>query len=148
MAKTFRDFVDDAKTRIREVGIDEVKSQADEATLVDLREDSEWDKGHLPGALHLSRGVLEVRADKVLPDKDAPRLHDRLGGSAGSIRGEHLEQRDLDDAVVARVDARRLEVHEHQRPREHQPAVVHSFSVGSPAAVHARHPPAMERTLV
>jgi rhodanese-related sulfurtransferase len=92
MAKTFKDFVDDAKTRIREVGIDEVKSQADEATLVDLREDSEWDKGHLPGAVHLSRGVLEVRAYKVLPDKDAPLVLYCGGGNRSALAADVLQE--------------------------------------------------------
>ena len=91
MAKTFKDFVDDAKTRIREVGIDEVKDMAD-ATLVDLREDSEWDKGHLPGALHLSRGVLEVRAEKLLPDKDAPLVLYCGGGSRSALAADVLQE--------------------------------------------------------
>ena len=91
MAKTFKDFVDDAKTRITEVTIDQVAAEPD-ATLIDLREDSEWEKGHLPGAVHLSRGVLEVRADKVLPDKDVPLVLYCGGGNRSALAADVLQQ--------------------------------------------------------
>ena len=91
MAKTFKDLVDDAKTRIREVSIEEVR-ELEDVTIVDLREDSEWDKGHLPNAVHLSRGVLEVRADKVLPDKDAPIVLYCGGGNRSALGADVLQE--------------------------------------------------------
>ena len=90
MAKTYRELVDDAKSRIREVGIEDVKEMAG-AQVVDLREDSDWDKGHLPGALHLSRGALESRVEKLLPDKDAPVVLYCGGGGRSALAADTLQ---------------------------------------------------------
>lgn len=91
MAKTYKELVDDAKSRIEEIGVDEVKDLAD-ARLVDMREDADWSQGHLPGALHLSRGVLESRADKLLPDKDAPLVLYCGGGSRSALAADTLQE--------------------------------------------------------
>jgi rhodanese-related sulfurtransferase len=88
MAKTYRELVDEAKSRIEEVGIDEVG----DATLVDLREDADWNQGHLPGALHVSRGVLESRADKLLPEKDAPLVLYCGGGGRSALAADVLQE--------------------------------------------------------
>jgi len=67
----------------REVSIDEVQGLAG-ATIVDLRDDSAWASGHLPGATHVERDELEVRLGEVLPDKEAPVvLYCGGGGRAG-----------------------------------------------------------------
>jgi len=90
MEKTHRELVDEAKSRIEEVGIDEVKAMAD-ATLVDLRADADRDQGHLPGALHVSRDVLEAGADQVLPDKDAPVVLYCGGGGRSALAADALQ---------------------------------------------------------
>jgi rhodanese-related sulfurtransferase len=70
-------------TNIREVSIDEVQGMAG-AKIVDLRDDSAWASGHLPGATHVKSDELELRLDEVLPDKDAPVvLYCGGGGRAG-----------------------------------------------------------------
>ena len=92
MAKTFREMVDAAKARIKEVTIDEVRKLVGKETIVDLREDSEWNAGHLPGAVHLSRGVLEHRAEKQLPDKDAPIVLYCGGGSRSALGADTLQE--------------------------------------------------------
>jgi rhodanese-related sulfurtransferase len=67
----------------REVSIEEVQRLAG-ATIVDLRDDSAWASGHLPGATHVERDALETRLDEVLPDKEAPVvLYCGGGGRAG-----------------------------------------------------------------
>ena len=95
MAKTFQDLVDDAKTRIREASIDDVKVMIADDTpevIVDIREDSEWAKGHLPGATHLGRGVLEVKVDQVFPDKDTPLVLYCGGGRRSALAADVLQE--------------------------------------------------------
>jgi rhodanese-related sulfurtransferase len=79
MSKSLKDFVADAKSRIREI------SAADTAEaiktnphilVVDVREPAEWAEGHIPGALLVPRGVLEAKADLEYPNRE-PRLADR-----------------------------------------------------------------------
>ena len=71
----FLQVVEDAKKRVRETTVDEVKARLDRGDkflLVDVREDSEWAKDHLPGAIHLGKGVLERDVEQKVPDT-APR---------------------------------------------------------------------------
>lgn len=70
----FLALVDQAKARIREVSIGEIKKRLDRGEsfhLVDVREESEWKAGHLPGATHLSKGVIERDVEKAIPDTGA-----------------------------------------------------------------------------
>ena len=58
----FLKIVENAKQRIREVSVDDVKTKLDRGekfVLVDVREESEWAKDHLPGAIHLGKGIIE-----------------------------------------------------------------------------------------
>ena len=59
----FQALVKDAKTRIREIGADRLgalQKASPSPVMVDVREDNEWDKSRIPGAIHVGRGVLEV----------------------------------------------------------------------------------------
>lgn len=94
MAKTFRDLVDDSKTRIREATVEDVKGMVAGETpevIVDIREESEWSKGHLPGATHLGRGVLEVKVDQVFPDQDTPLVLYCGGGNRSALAADVLQ---------------------------------------------------------
>src|SRR5262245_11269409 len=67
----FLKIVQDAKARVRELTVDQVKAKLDRGEqfhLVDVREESEWAKDHLPNAKHLGKGVIERDAEKALPD--------------------------------------------------------------------------------
>jgi len=67
----FLKLVNDAKTRIREVTVDDVKAMLDrgeEFELIDTREDNEFARGHLPGARHLSKGIIERDIETTVPD--------------------------------------------------------------------------------
>lgn len=73
--KTPRELVEEAKAQIREVDVDEAERMIDEgAPVVDVREPGEHAAGHLPGASHVPRGVLEFKLDEspALADKSAP----------------------------------------------------------------------------
>src|SRR5256885_16589694 len=70
----FLKIVDDAKTRVRETNVDEVKKRMDRGDkflLVDVREESEYAKDHLPGAIHLGKGVIERDVEARVPDFSA-----------------------------------------------------------------------------
>src|SRR5262252_8931226 len=70
----FAVLVDDAKARVRQFTIEEFipRLQAGERyILIDVREGGEWAKGHIPGAHHIARGVLEREIERALPEKDA-----------------------------------------------------------------------------
>lgn len=95
MSKTFKDFVNDAKGRIVETTIDEVaaKLQTRHAfTLVDVREDDEWARGRIPGAIHLGRGVIERDATRVLPDTEREIVAYCGGGSRSALAADTLRE--------------------------------------------------------
>ena len=67
----FLRLVDDAKSRIKEADFREIKRRLDsreKLTLVDVREDNEWASGHLPGAVHLGKGIIERDVEETFPD--------------------------------------------------------------------------------
>ncbi len=69
----FLRVVDDARPRIREVGIDQAQARLaanPKAILLDVREDAEWQNGHAQEARHLGRGVLERDIENLFPDPD------------------------------------------------------------------------------
>lgn len=67
----FLKIVNDAKTRVREIFIDQARAwllQNPKVMLLDVREDSEWGAGHAAEARHLGKGVLERDIEKMIPD--------------------------------------------------------------------------------
>src|SRR5258706_14484528 len=70
----FLKIVDDAKTRVRETNVEAVKKKMDRGgkfVLVDVREESEFAKDHLPGAIHLGKGIIERDIEARVPDLNA-----------------------------------------------------------------------------
>ena len=67
----FLKLVNDAKTRVREISIEQARArlaQNPKAVLLDVREDDEWQKGHAAEAKHLGKGILERDLEKMFPD--------------------------------------------------------------------------------
>jgi len=67
----FLKIVADAKTRVREISVDQTRAwlkKDPKVVLLDVREDAEWDAGHAAEAVHLGRGVLERDLEKMFPD--------------------------------------------------------------------------------
>ena len=94
MGKTFEDLVNEAKGLIREVTTESVKGKIDsehQFVLVDVREDSEWEMGHLPTAIHLGRGILERDAAKVIPDSGAEIILYCGGGYRSALAAQVLQ---------------------------------------------------------
>ena len=68
----FLAIVEDARQRVAEIDVDTVRRRVadehDPLIVIDVREESEWEAGYLPGALHLSKGVIERDVERTLPD--------------------------------------------------------------------------------
>lgn len=70
----FLELVEEARTRVTETDVATVRrriEQGDAFHLIDVREDGEWDRGHLPGAVHVGKGVIERDIEERVPDPDA-----------------------------------------------------------------------------
>ncbi|MCS1411600.1 MAG: Thiosulfate sulfurtransferase GlpE [Verrucomicrobia subdivision 3 bacterium] len=69
----FLALINEAKTRVKEVSIDDAKARLEanpNVVLMDVREDSEWNKGHADQAVHLGKGILERDLEAAYPDKE------------------------------------------------------------------------------
>lgn len=91
----FLNIVNDAKTRIKELTIDDVRQKLDRGEklhLVDVREDSEWTKGHLPGAEHLGKGVIERDIETKIPDTSAEIVLYCGGGFRSALAADNLQK--------------------------------------------------------
>jgi sulfur-carrier protein adenylyltransferase/sulfurtransferase len=81
MPKSYADLLREARDQIREVSPQEVDAlPPDAATLVDVREASEWEQGHLPGAQHVSKSYIEQQIEGIAPDRDQPVILYCAGG--------------------------------------------------------------------
>ncbi|OLB85641.1 MAG: sulfurtransferase [Acidobacteria bacterium] len=91
----FLKIVENAKQRIREVSVDDVKTKLDRGekfVLVDVREESEWAKDHLPGAIHLGKGVIERDVEQRVSDLNAPVVLYCGGGYRSALAADNLQQ--------------------------------------------------------
>jgi rhodanese-related sulfurtransferase len=91
----FLKIVDDSRKRIRETTVDEVKARLDRGEkffLVDVREESEFAKDHLPGAIHLGKGIIERDIEERVPDLDAPLVLYCGGGFRSALAADNLQK--------------------------------------------------------
>jgi len=90
----FLRLVDDAKSRVREVTIDETRQRIDSgrATVIDVREESEWAAGHIQGAEYLGRGVLERDIEQRVPDKNTELILYCGGGFRSALAADNLQK--------------------------------------------------------
>jgi rhodanese-related sulfurtransferase len=91
----FLKLVEEAKSRVRETNAQEVQKRLEKGeklNLVDVREDSEWSKGHLPGARHLGKGVIERDIETAIPDKDAEIILYCGGGFRSALSADNLQK--------------------------------------------------------
>ena len=88
-------ITDEAKRKIREITIEDYQRRVkagERPILVDVREDHEWEKGHLPGAIHIGRGILERDIEARIPDKSAPIVCQCGGGYRSALACESLQR--------------------------------------------------------
>jgi rhodanese-related sulfurtransferase len=91
----FLRLVEDAKSRIPEIDIDAYKKMvaAKEAhVLVDTREDSEWAAGHMAGAVHLGKGIIERDIEAKVPDKSTKIVLYCGGGFRSALAADNLQK--------------------------------------------------------
>ena len=94
-APGFLKLVQDAKSRVRECTVDDVKRRLDAGerfTLVDVREESEYAKGRLPGAVHLGKGVIARDIEKTVPDPAAPLVLYCGGGFRSALAADAIQK--------------------------------------------------------
>jgi rhodanese-related sulfurtransferase len=91
----FLQIVDDARRRVRELGVDDVKAKLDRGEkflLIDVREESEFAKDHLPAAIHLGKGVIERDIETRVPDFNAPLVLYCGGGYRSALAADNLQK--------------------------------------------------------
>ena len=91
----FLDLVNDAKTRVREIGIDDLRQKQSAGAafvLVDVREESEWAAGHAAGSVHLGKGVIERDIEAAVPDSGAELVLYCGGGFRSALAGDALQK--------------------------------------------------------
>ena len=91
----FLKIVEDTRKRIREVTIDEVKAKLDRREkflLIDVREESEYAADHLPGAVHLGKGIIERDVEARVPDQNTPLVLYCGGGFRSALAADNLQK--------------------------------------------------------
>jgi rhodanese-related sulfurtransferase len=94
-AAGFLAIVNDAKTRVKEADFRDIKKRLDageKLIIVDTREDNEWTRGHVPGALHLGKGIIERDIEQTIPDKNAPLVLYCGGGFRSALAADNLQK--------------------------------------------------------
>lgn len=91
----FLGLVNDAKKRVKETNVADVKRRIDAGEkflLVDVREESEWARGHLPGAIHLGKGTIERDVEQKVPDSGAKLILYCGGGFRSALAADNLQK--------------------------------------------------------
>jgi rhodanese-related sulfurtransferase len=91
----FLKLVQEAKARVKETNVADVKRRMDAGEkflLVDVREDNEWANGHLPGAVHMGRGVIERDVESKVPDPSAKMILYCGGGFRSALSADNLQK--------------------------------------------------------
>ena len=90
----FEKLVAEAKKKITEISPTEAaaKSESGEAVIVDVREKDEWDEEHIPDALHMSRGTIELDIEEKVADKNTLIICHCGGGGRSALAAESLQK--------------------------------------------------------
>src|SRR5688572_24773117 len=97
---TSKELIQKVKSQIREVTADEARARADKgAVLVDVREPDEWANGHIPGAIYIPRGFLELRIEDKVPDRSKEVVVYCAGGTRSAFGAKSLQELGYDNVV-------------------------------------------------
>lgn len=94
-APQFLKLVNEAKKKIKETNVAEVKRRIDAGEkflLVDVREDTEWANGHIPGAVHMGKGVIERDVEQRVPDPATKLILYCGGGFRSALAADNLQK--------------------------------------------------------
>jgi len=98
----FMAICEDARTRIQETDVEAVKSRldrGDDFLLIDTREDREWNKGHIPGAIHMGKGVIERDIEAKVQDTDREMILYCGGGYRSALAADNLTKMGYTKAI-------------------------------------------------
>jgi rhodanese-related sulfurtransferase len=98
----FLSLVNDAKSRIKEIDIEQYKQMVaskDPHVLIDTREESEWSAGHAAGAVHLGKGIIERDIETKVPRKDTKLVLYCGGGFRSALSADALRQMGYTNAI-------------------------------------------------
>jgi rhodanese-related sulfurtransferase len=99
--KTGSDLIAEAKTRIREISVHDMKAMlaaGANAVYLDVREPQEWNLGHVPTAMHIPRGILEGRVEAAIP-RDAKVVIYCAAGNRSALAADTMQQMGYADVV-------------------------------------------------
>ena len=95
----FLAMVDDAKSRVKEITIDEFQQHQRPSVLIDVREDREWLAGHLPQAMHLGKGIIERDIEQTVADKKQKIVLYCGGGFRSALAADALQKMGYTDVL-------------------------------------------------
>jgi len=91
----FLKIVEESRKRVQETTVDDVKTKLDRGEkflLIDVREESEFGKDHLPGAIHLGKGIIERDIEERVPDLNALMVLYCGGGFRSALAADNLQK--------------------------------------------------------
>ena len=94
-SEKFLAIVKDTKKRVKETNVADVKRRMDSGenfVVIDVREDSEWAGGHLPGAIHLGKGIIERDIEAKVPDSGKKIILYCGGGYRSALAADNLQK--------------------------------------------------------
>lgn len=94
-SEDFNKLVANAKKNIKEINVDQLNKQLEQAKefiLIDVRESDEWFSGHLPGAIHLPRGILERDIESLVKNKETELVLYCGGGYRSALSCDNLQK--------------------------------------------------------
>ena len=98
----FLKIVDDAKSRVKRTDVASVLARlkkGEKLTLVDVREDNEWDRGRIAHAIHLGKGVIERDVEATIPDKSKEIILYCGGGFRSALSADNLQKMGYRNAI-------------------------------------------------
>jgi len=95
----FLAMVEDAKSRVKEITIDEFQQHQRPSVLIDVREDREWQAGHLPQAMHLGKGIIERDIEAAVQDKQQTLVLYCGGGFRSALAADVLQKMGYTDVL-------------------------------------------------
>ena len=98
----FLKLVNEAKSRVKEIDLaayQKMREVGEQHLLVDTREDNEWTAGHVAGAVHLSKGIIERDIEGKVPDKDTKLILYCGGGFRSALVADNLRQMGYTNAI-------------------------------------------------
>ena len=88
---TFKDVIRQVKAGIREVSVEDARTRQGQALFLDVRETDEWSQGHVPEALFIPRGFLELRIEEKVPDREREIVVYCAGGTRSALAARSLQ---------------------------------------------------------